>query len=96
VGYPPPVQLVVRGPLHRWDLDGLSQRVCAVLSGLPGRVVHCHLTNIEADAVAVDALARLQLVARREGCLVVLCDVTPELRELVNLLGLVDVLPERL
>jgi len=47
-----------------------------------------------ADAWAVDALARLQLAARRLGCQVRLRGTSPELRELVVFMGLRDVLPE--
>jgi len=44
--------------------------------------------------VTVDALARLQLAARRHGCRVVLRHSSSELRQLVALLGLGDVLVE--
>jgi ABC-type transporter Mla MlaB component len=87
--------LVVRGPIERADLPGLSDRVCALLAGHRGEVVNCGVTGVPADAVTVEALARLQLVARRNGCLVVLCQASDELRELVELMGLTDVLPER-
>lgn len=40
------------------------------------------------DLDAVDALARLQLVARRLGCSVQLQEITPELAELLDLVGL--------
>ena len=45
------------------------------------------------DAVTVDALARLQLTARRLGYSIVLSDVPPELRELLEFTGLDDVVP---
>jgi anti-anti-sigma regulatory factor len=44
------------------------------------------------DAGTVDALARLQLTARRSGACVRLCNATAELRELVDFMGLSDVL----
>jgi hypothetical protein len=50
--------------------------------------------GIGADAVAVDALARLQLAAYRHGCQVRLRRCTPELRDLVAFMGLADVLVE--
>jgi hypothetical protein len=46
-----------------------------------------------ADLEEVDGLARLQLAARRVGCSIVLQDPDPELRELLLLSGLADVLP---
>ena len=41
-----------------------------------------------------DALARLQLAARRHDCELRLRSVTPELRQLLGLMGLAEVLPE--
>ena len=45
------------------------------------------------DAVTVDALARLQVAARRCGCEVRLQGASRELRDLVAFMGLDDVLP---
>jgi ABC-type transporter Mla MlaB component len=83
----------IRGPIARSDLPGLCDRVCALLerSGGPG-VVHCDVSGVEPDAVVVDALARLQLAASRRGCRVRLVHASEGLRELVELLGLSDVL----
>ena len=44
------------------------------------------------DAGTIEALARLQLTARRLGCRVRLRDPSRELRELLDLFGLADVL----
>jgi ABC-type transporter Mla MlaB component len=44
------------------------------------------------DVHAVDALARLQLAARRRGCTLVLQNVSRELTELVELMGLSEAL----
>jgi ABC-type transporter Mla MlaB component len=44
--------------------------------------------------VTVDALARLQLAARRHGCTVRLQNASSELLELVSFMGLRDVLPD--
>jgi hypothetical protein len=46
------------------------------------------------DAVTVDVLARLQLGARRCGCLLLLRGTPPELLELLAFMGLADALPE--
>jgi hypothetical protein len=51
------------------------------------------VSGIVADAVTVDALARLQLGAQRHGCQVRLCSASPELLELLAFMGLRDVLP---
>ena len=44
--------------------------------------------------MTVDALARLQLAARRHGCQVRLRHASTELLELVAFMGLSDVLPD--
>ena len=90
---PRTIALAVRGPIARADLAGLCDRVCALLTGNPGATVLCDVTGVEPDAVTVDALARLQLGARRCGCSVRLRNASTELRELVALMGLTDVLP---
>ena len=45
---------------------------------------------LEADAETVDALARLQLAARRLGCRLRLRGASSELRELLDFMGLAD------
>jgi len=84
----------VRGPIAREDLPGLCKRVCAVLSEHAPAVVRCDVSTVAADAVTIDALARLQLAARRCGCQVRLRRASPDLRALVAFLGLGDVLPD--
>ena len=78
----------------REDLPGLCARVCALLEGSGARVVLCDVRGVDVDAVTVDALARLQLAARRRGCRVRLRHASTDLRELVALMGLADVLTE--
>ena len=47
---------------------------------------------LPADIATVDALARLTLLARRSGAVIQLRRVSPELRELIDLVGLGRVL----
>ena len=54
----------------------------------------CDVCDVETDAVTVDALARLQLAARRHGCQVRLRGASDALRDLVAFMGLQNVLPE--
>ena len=82
------------GPIARDDLPGLCDRVCALLHQHEPEVARCDVRSVDVDAVTVDALARLQLAARRQGCQVQLRHATTELRELVAFMGLADVLPE--
>jgi len=91
---PHEVAFAIRGPITRADLPGLCERVCAILSGSRETVV-CDVAGVDADAVTVDALARLQLAACRCGCRVVLRNASDSLLELVELMGLSDVLSER-
>ena len=66
--------------------------MCALLEGSGASVAICDVSQAKADAVTVDALARLQLVARRTGCRLSLCHVSPELRALIELVGLREIL----
>lgn len=88
------VTFSIRGPIEREDLPGLCDRVCAILTANRASVVLCDVYGIEPDAVTVDALARLQLAARRQGCQVRLRSASSALLELVDFMGLRDVLPD--
>jgi ABC-type transporter Mla MlaB component len=86
------VVFAIRGPIARADLPGLCDRVCALLSENRAGVALCDVCEVAPDAVTVDALARLQLTARRNGCQVQLRGASKELCELVEFMGLADVL----
>ena len=81
----------VTGPIERSDLPGLCERVCVLFQANGGAVVLCDVHGVEADAVTVDALARLQLAARRYGCRVRLHRASNDLLDLVAFMGLSDV-----
>jgi ABC-type transporter Mla MlaB component len=91
---PETIAFSVYGPIARSDLPGLCDRVCALLEGGHAGVALCDVRGVEPDAVTVDALARLQLAARRHGCQVRLRHASRELLELVAFMGLRDVLPD--
>jgi ABC-type transporter Mla MlaB component len=82
------------GPIARDDLPGLCDRVCAELRARGPGAARCDVAGVEPDAVTVDALARLQLAARRLGCQVRLRNASAELLAVVALMGLGDVLAE--
>lgn len=88
------IGFAVRGPIARSDLPGLCDRVCALLESSRAPVVLCDVSTVEPDAVTVDALARLQLAARRHGCRVRLRNASSELLDVVAFMGLADVLPD--
>ena len=89
---PQPFCFAVQGPIAREDLPGLCDRVCRLLAANATPVVLCDVARVPPDAVTVDALARLQLAARRYGCQVRLRGASPELVALVAFMGLSDVL----
>jgi ABC-type transporter Mla MlaB component len=91
---PQTIAFVVWGPIARDDLPGLCDRVCALLAGSRASVAFCDVSEVEPDAVTVDALARLQLAAQRTGCQVRLRNASDKLLELVDFMGLTDVLPD--
>jgi len=91
---PGTIAFAVTGPIARDDLPGLGDRVCSLLGRNEADVALCDVTGVEPDAVAVDALARLQLAARRYGCQVHLRGASAELLELVAFMGLADVLAD--
>lgn len=91
---PHPLGFTIRGPISREDLPGLCDRVCRLLAATQPEVVRCDVTGVAADAVTVEALARLQLAARRHGCRVRLRNASVELVELVEFMGLTAVLAE--
>jgi ABC-type transporter Mla MlaB component len=87
-----PVQFAVHGPIAREDLPGLCDRVCRVLAESAALEIHCDVRSIAPDAVTVDALARLQLAAQRNGRKIRLQNASSELLELVDFMALRDVL----
>lgn len=91
---PRPLAFAVEGPIARADLPGLCARVCGLLEKSGADIALCDVRGVEPDAVTVDALARLQLAARRYGCRVRLRHASAELREIVAFMGLEDVLAE--
>ena len=87
------ISFAVRGPIQRSDLPGLCDRVCALFARAGPAVAFCDVADVPADAVTVDALARLQLGAKRAGCTVRLRNASPALLGLVTFMGLENVLP---
>jgi anti-anti-sigma regulatory factor len=87
------LEVAIRAPLLRGDLPGLERRICRLISESDPVLVICDVSALTApDAVSIDALARLALVARRRGAAVRLRDAGPTLVELIAALGLDGVL----
>ncbi|MFD0625405.1 STAS domain-containing protein [Streptomyces sanglieri] len=94
-----PIVLVVTGRVTRDAVPGLCAELEALLYGpdgaarAPGAGVDCDVGGVvRADLALVEAIARLGLVARRAGGRRLrLRNVPPELRSLLDLVGLADV-----
>jgi anti-anti-sigma regulatory factor len=87
------VVLVVDGPITPADVPALGDRALALLEGTGAGVIACDVRAVvDPDTVVVDALARLQLVARRLGSRLRLLNASQELWELLALMGLDGVL----
>jgi ABC-type transporter Mla MlaB component len=87
------IVVTMPSPLARAQLPGLFARTRALLADEQGcELLLCEVAGVAADAVAVDALARLALAARRSGCEVRLRGASPALLGLIELTGLAEVL----
>ena len=86
-------RLVIRGPLTPRDAAALCERARSELERSDAQVLVCDVAALtHPDAGTVEALARMALTTRRLGREVRLRDPSRELRELVDLFGLADVL----
>lgn len=90
---PTTVVFAITGPLGRDELAGLCRRFGRVLEASGAELAVCDVRNLPADGVALDALARVGLTARRQGRRICLRSPADSLRELVWLAGLERVLP---
>lgn len=88
------IHLVINGPITGAAIPGLCDRVRQALEGSGAGLVVCDVgALVDPDAATVDAVARLQLTARRLGGQVRLLDASAELQELLALAGLDEVVP---
>ena len=89
---PTTVAFAVAGPIARADLPAICRDIVALLEATGADVALCDVGALSADAVAVDALARIQLAARRMGRDVVLGHVAEDLYDLLAFVGLAGAL----
>ena len=85
---PTTVVFAVAGPIARVDLPAICGAFATLLEATDADVALCDVGALSADAVTVDALARIQLAARRMGREVVLRHVADDLRDLLAFVGL--------
>ena len=86
--------LELSGQLDRADIAAFCERGRMAIGRSDADPVVCDLGRLgRPDAVTVEALARLQLEARRLGRRIVFRDACGELRDLVTFVGLDEALP---
>jgi hypothetical protein len=85
--------LVIGGRIGPAAVAGLCERVRDVLRDGGARLIVCDVGGVAPDATTIDALARVQLTARRLGGRIRLRNACVELRDLIALAGMSDVLP---
>jgi STAS domain-containing protein len=91
---PGPAVMVLTGPIAPDLIPALCARARELLETSDGGPLVCDVRALSApDAVTVEALARLQLTALRLGRRVKFREACGELRDLLLLMGLADVLP---
>jgi len=86
------ITFVVWGPIARSDLLGLCDRLSDLIAKRNATCAVCDVGDLAADAVAVEALARLRLAGLRCGCAVRLQGWSEDLRDLVSFVGLQRIL----
>jgi ABC-type transporter Mla MlaB component len=86
------VAFAISGRITREGLPALFDRACRLVQEGGVETVHCDVHDAECDAVTVDALARLQLATRRNGCRMELRGACPDLLALLEFMGLGAVL----
>lgn len=84
--------MVLEGSIAREDIGPLCERARAMLEKNAADLIVCDVREVRSDACAIDALARLQLTARRQGRRMWVLNACAELRELLELMGLQEVL----
>lgn len=83
--------LVIAGPVGDGDAARLCERLTALAEASDAEAIVCDVRALAADASSVEALARLQLTARRLGRRIRLHRASGELDALLAFLGLSDV-----
>ncbi|MGZ4384800.1 MAG: STAS domain-containing protein [Gaiellaceae bacterium] len=88
-----PMVFVLPEPAGPGDVRGACERMAVLLESGEVDLVLCDVAALGgADAIAIEALARLHLTAKRLGCRMRLCHASAELRQLLTFAGLGEVL----
>jgi hypothetical protein len=91
---PAPAILAIGGRIVASDAPGLCEGARRALHGRAGEPLVCDVGAVAStDVGTVEAIARVALGARRLGSPIRLRAASPELRGLLDLMGLADVVP---
>jgi ABC-type transporter Mla MlaB component len=86
--------LTVEGSLDAAAIPGLGERLASLIQRSGTDLVTCDVGVLDScDLVVIDALARMELIARRLGCTVQVSRASDQLVELIAFAGLQEVLP---
>ena len=88
----PGTGLIALRALTRADVVAACSRLRLLAEGREVDRVACDVSALAAEVEAVEALARLALLARRLGCPLRVRRASPQLRDLVELCGLSEAL----
>lgn len=84
----PPAPILPVAPAGEEDLSRLCDSARSLLAATGATELVCDASALPPDLAAVNALARLELTARRAGARIVVRDPDPLLRNLLELVGL--------
>jgi anti-anti-sigma factor len=90
--YPDTLLVTIRGVIDRASAVRVGDEVRDLLQATGATIVVCDVGGLaHPDAATVDAVCRIRLAARRQGCRLRLRRASPELLDLLDLMGLCDV-----
>ena len=91
--YDPDTPVMTLATISQADVPIVCERMRALIGASDADLVVCEVGRLQADLVAVEALARLRLTARRLGCGLRLRGTSRALEQMLAFCGLCDVLP---
>ena len=87
------MELVISGALSRDDIPSWCDRARTLLENDDCPILVCDVRGLSGcDAVAVDMLARVKLIAQRHGTPMCVRAASRDLRDLISLSGLAEIL----
>jgi hypothetical protein len=86
---------VIPRPIGDGDAPRLCERLRIIINSSDGELIFCDVSALPANVRTIEALARLQLTARRHGRRIRLQRASRELQQLIEFVGLSEVLAAR-